>query len=197
MRIRVENALFWLKQGNSQKAEDELIVLDHHSETILNELYSLHNEVQKKYYKVENFHEALEQLVRNLLLRDASLRNRENHNIRIECSNDIQLSPLLRYVFIRIATGSLMNAIVHSGFLDDSNIGIRVSVKQKDPYIYLTIKDNGNGVRQIEEGYGIGRMRALVGDLKNKGVDIKLALSSSEGNGFEVKLIAGAGWTEV
>ena len=188
VRLRVENALFWIKQGDSRKTEDELIVLDHHSKSILDQLYSLHNEVQKNFYKVESFHEALEQLTNNLLLTDSSL-HRENHNIKIECPDNIQLSPLLRYVFIRITTGALMNAIMHSGFLDNPNINIVVSVKQKGSYIYLTIKDNGKGVQSIQAGYGIGRMQALVGELKNKGVDIKLDLSSGYGNGFEVKVI--------
>ena len=191
VRVRAENALFWLEQNNSNNLGEELTTIDRNSTTILNELYSLHNAVQKKYYEIENFRTALDLLVNNLLrMRDLRIRGRENANILIDCVEDIKLPPLLRYVFIRIASGALMNAIDHSGFLQDTSVSIKVSVNQNDGYVYLIIRDTGRGVKEIKPGYGIGRMRELVGNLKNRGVDIKLWIDLAQGEGTEVKLRA-------
>ena len=83
-----------------------------------------------------------------------------------------------------------MNAIDHSGFLQDTSVSIKVSVNQNDGYVYLIIRDTGRGVKEIKPGYGIGRMRELVGNLKNRGVDIKLWIDLAQGEGTEVKLRA-------
>lgn len=188
----IDTALFWLDKEDFKKAKERLNLLDHHSNTILNELYSLHNSVQSesKYYQIENFREALELLADNLLTLLVNFDANKRERIKIEYEKNIHVPPLLRYAFIRIAAGSLMNSIKHSGFDTNSNITIKIIVKQKDGRIHLIIQDNGQGVNKIQPGYGIRRMRALVRSIKSKGFDTKFSIVSSDKSGTEVKLIS-------
>jgi signal transduction histidine kinase len=187
-----ETSLFWLREGNYTETEEQLDMLKENSLTILNELYGLHNSVQQKYYAMENFRKALNLLVDNtlvLFLGKGNYQKSDRTRVRLEYAKNIRLSPLLRYIIVRITSGALMNAIRHSGFLSDPAVVISIIVSRIDGHIRLVVQDNGCGARKIEPGYGIGRMRDLVRSIRRQGHDIKLFISSEEGKGTEVKLI--------
>jgi two-component sensor histidine kinase/GAF domain-containing protein len=187
---RIDNAYYYLINGNRQKVEENLNILMKRSSSFLDELYSLHNTVEKKYYQIPKFRDALEQLVEKLLLGDERLRKKDLSMVKVECPDKIKLTPLLRYVFIRITSEALLNSIKHSGFLHDQTIGIKVIVKQKDENISLIVRDSGIGRKKIEPGYGIKQMRGLIRNLKKKGIEIDLRIHSIEGHGTEVKISA-------
>jgi GAF domain-containing protein len=195
-----ETSLFWLRERNYTEAETQLDALKENSLTILNELYGLHNSVQRKYYAIENFRSALNLLVDStlvLFVGKGRFQKTDKTRVKLECAKNIQLSPLLRYVIVRITSGALMNAIRHSGFLSNPEVVIKISVNQVDGHIRLIVQDNGCGARKIEPGYGIRRMRDLVRSLKRKGRDIKLFINSEEGIGTEVRLIVQSESVEV
>jgi signal transduction histidine kinase len=194
-----ETSLHWLREGNHAEAEAQLDMLKENSLTILNELYGLHNTVQQKYYAMENFRTALNLLVDNtlvLFLGKSRYQKSNRTRVKLEYAKNIQLSPLLRYVIVRITSGALMNAIRHSGFLNNPDVVVKISVNQMDGHIRLIVQDNGCGVKKLQPGYGIRRMRDLVRSLKRQGLDIKLFISSEEGKGTEVKLIVASGAEE-
>lgn len=187
-----ETALFWLREENYTEVEAQLDTLKENSLTILNELYGLHNSVQRKYYAIENLRTALNLLVDStlvLFVGKGRFQKTDRTRVKIECTRNIQLSPLLRYVIVRIASGALLNAIRHSGFLANPEVVIRMSVNQMDGHIRLIVQDNGCGAKKIEPGYGIRRMRDLVRSIRRQGYDIKLFINSEEGQGTEVKLM--------
>jgi GAF domain-containing protein len=195
-----ETSLYWLRQGDYAETEVQLDTLKENSSTILNELYGLHNSVQQKYYAMEDFRTALSLLVDNtlvLFVGKGRFQKTDRTRVKIECAKKIRLSPLLRYVILRITSGALMNAIKHSGFLNDPAVVIKVSVKRIGDHIQLIIQDSGYGPKKIEPGYGIRRMRDLVRSLKRQGLDIKLFINSEEGKGTEVKLIVASSVVEV
>jgi len=189
-----DNALYWLRQKKYKKAEKQLEVAGDNSVTILDELYTLHNTVKRKYYEIENFRNALNLIVDTFLHtfvgKDLSYENKRAR-IKIICPRNIHLTPLLRYTFIRIVSGALMNSIKHSGFLDNPEVEIKISVSQDDGHIQLVIQDNGCGIKNIRPGYGIGRMKDLIRFMKSKGFDVKLFIDSTEEAGTSVNLIAG------
>lgn len=195
-----ETSLYWLREGNYTETEAQLDTLKENSLTILNELYGLHNSVQRKYYAIENFRTALNLLVDNtlvLFVGKGRFQKTDRTRVKIEYDKNIQLSPLLRYILVRITSGALMNAIRHSGFLSDPAIGIRISVNQIDGHIRLIVQDNGCGAKKIEPGYGIRRMRDLIRSIRRQGHDIKLFINSEEGKGTEVRLIIASEAAEV
>jgi signal transduction histidine kinase len=110
--------------------------------------------------------------------------------IKIEYANDVQLTPLLQYAMIRIVSGALMNAIRHSGFLDNPKVEIKVSVDWDDGYVRLSVQDNGFGAKKITPGYGIGRMWDLVRFMRSNGFDVRLSIDSKKNVGTSVILIA-------
>lgn len=195
-----ETSLFWLREGNYGEAEAQLDMLKENSLTILNELYGLHNSVQRKYYAIENFRTALNLLVDNtlvLFMGKGRFQKSDKARVKIEYAKNIQLSPTLRYVIVRITSGALMNAIRHSGFLSNPDVFIKISVTQIDDHIRLIVHDNGCGAKKIEPGYGIRRMRDLVRSIRRQGRDIKLFINSEEGKGTEVRLVIASGAKEV
>jgi GAF domain-containing protein len=195
-----ETSLFWLRTGNYPEAEAQLDTLKENSLTILNELYGLHNSVQRKYYAIENFRTALNLLVDNtlvLFVGKGRFQKTDKTRVKIEYAKNIQLSPLLRYAIVRITSGALMNAIRHSGFLANPAVLIRISVTQTDGHIRLLVQDNGCGAKKIEPGYGIRRMRDLVRSLRRRGHNIKLFINSDEGKGAEVRLVIASEAVEV
>jgi GAF domain-containing protein len=195
-----ETSLHSLREENYTETEAQLDALKENSLTILNELYGLHNSVQRKYYAIENFRTALNLLVDNtlvLFVGKGRFQKTDRTRVKIEYSKNIQLSPLLRYIIVRITSGALMNAIRHSGFLSNPEVLIRISVNQVDDHIRLTIQDNGCGAKKIEPGYGIRRMRDLVRSIRRQGRDIKLFINSEAGKGTEVRLILALGEAEV
>ena len=135
---------------------------------------------------------ALNLLVYNtlvLFLGKGVYKKSDRARVRLEYAKNIQLSPLLRYIIVRITSGALMNAIRHSGFLSHPDVVVKISVNQLNDQIRLIVQDNGCGVKKLQPGYGIGRMRDLVRSIRRQGHDIKLVISSEEGKGTEVKLV--------
>jgi GAF domain-containing protein/two-component sensor histidine kinase len=186
-----DNALYWLRQGNYKNAEKQLEIVGENSVTILEELYNLHTSVQKKYYESKDFRTALHLIVDTLLHlaagKDISYEEKRAR-IKIEFARDIQLTPLLQYALIRVVSGALMNAIRHSGFLENSKVRIKIRVERDDGYVRLIVQDNGHGVEKIKPGYGIGRMWDLVRFMRSKGFDVRLAIDSEMSVGTNVIL---------
>jgi hypothetical protein len=195
-----ETSLFWLRQGHYEKAEAQLDTLKENSSTILNELYGLHNSVQRKYYTVENLRAALKLLVDDtlvLFVGKGQFQKSDRQRVLIRFAKTIPLSPLLRYVIVRITSGALMNAIRHSGFLANPTVIIRISLSQMNHHVHLIVQDNGCGANTIKPGYGIRRMQQLVRSVTRLGHDIKLVINSELGKGTEVKLIIASEAAEV
>ncbi len=193
VQLPSDNASYWLQQRKNKKAKEQLEVIGENSLTILDELYNLHNSVQKRYYELESFQESLDLLV-NSFLPMFSGKGLKYHDaitrIHVDCPVGFKLPPSLRYVFIRIASGALMNSLKHSGFLEDSRIEIRVQVSYDKEYVRMSVQDNGFGNKALKPGYGIGRMHDLVKIMNTNGIDIKLSLDSREEDGTQVDLIA-------
>ena len=153
LQIPSENALYWLRKGDYKNAEAQLEIVGESSVTILDELYGLHNSVQEKYYEIDDFRTALQLIVDTLLHlavgKDVSYE-KKRARIKIDYATEVALTPLLRYAFIRILSGALMNAIRHSGFLDHPRTEIRIKVDQDDGYVRLLVQDNCIGAKNIK-----------------------------------------------
>jgi len=195
-----DTASYWLQQKSYKKVREQLEVITENSVTILDELYNLHNSVKRKYYEIDDFQQALELLVESFLRtfpsKDLTYEDNKTR-INVVYPTGMKLAPLLRYIFIRIASGALMNAIKHSGFLDDEEIIVNLTVFQDIEYVTMKIQDNGRGIKNLKPGYGIQRMQDLVRSMKSKGIDIKLFIDSSEEYGTTVSLVAGLASLEV
>ncbi len=190
-----ENALYWLQHGNQAKANAQMTLVRDDAVTILGELYNLHNAVKKKYYEIEDFGAALQLLVDTFLpmFRGVGLPyDNKRERIQVNCASDIKLTPSLRYTLIRILSGALMNAMKHSGFLENPEVEIRISVTQEDDHVRMVVEDNGCGMVLVKPGYGIGRMYDLVRFLKNKGFDVRIKIESEDEVGTRVVLTAPA-----
>lgn len=193
IQISSETAMYWLENKNIKKVKPHLRKTLENSYTILDELYNLHNLAQRKYYEIDDFKIALNLIADNFIHtftpnNYSYKKNRER--VRIDCPREIKLTPALRYSFIRITSGALMNSIKHSGFLDNSDVEINITINQDDNSIILNIEDNGCGAKDIKPGYGIGRMYYLERFMKSKGVDVNLKIDTSERDGTSVKLVA-------
>ncbi len=193
LRSASDNAAYWLQQDNKAKANEQMTLVRNHAGTILGELYNLHNAVKKKYYEIEDFGAALQLIVDTFLdmFRGVGLPyHSKRARVQIDCASGIQLTPSLRYTLIRIVSGALLNAIKHSGFLEDPAVEIRIDVRQEDDHVRLVVEDNGCGMVLVRPGYGITRMRELVRFLRNKGYDVKFDIETEDGVGTKVLLTA-------
>lgn len=189
IRSHLQAALRWINKGDMKNSFDELVFLDKNTKTILDELYTLHNTVQRRYYEIDNFKDALSLLINNLLTRYIRSHNQRKNNIIIDCPDKIDLPPGFRYVLLRIASGALMNAISHSGFLKNPNIEVGIRLREESGHLVMTVYDTGKGATKFKSGYGIDRMNSLIGKLRDKGFNIKLRIQNQP-NGFQVKLIS-------
>ena len=187
VRTPAENALFWLEGGNISKAQEQLIHLDKYSQTILDELYSMHHSIEKKYYEMGDLNVALNTLIALILARNPRTRTKDL-NIKVQCPEDIELPPLIQYAFMRVASNALLNAVEHSNILNDPNVQIDVIVNHNRKVTSLIVRDTGVGTDELKEGWGIQRMRSLVLEIKKLGIDAKLEIKSSKGNGTSVIL---------
>ena len=88
---------------------------------------------------------------------------------------------------MRIARGAVANAITHSGVLQDRDIRIRIKVEQTDGEAIFQVSDDGRGQEHLVEGYGIGRMRQLVRQLKEEvRIETKFEIVSSPARGTTI-----------
>lgn len=175
----------WLENNEIDKIKKHMPELLRHAYTTVDELKTIHTAVTSQYLETVNLRQAL-------LRMTAAWSKRVSHMkpdlpLEVDCPEDIELPAPLRGTFLRIASGAVANAIMHSGAIQDSNVHIRVKVERASNQVILQIYDDGKGRTPLIEGYGIGRMKQLVRQLeKETEFKPKLEIGPSANGGITV-----------
>ena len=158
----------WLDRNKYDRAKALMPSLMRHAHTAINELKTIHTAVISEDRELEDVAHALRNMADAWSKRATWLDDGRSLLIDVNCPEGIELPAPLRGTFLRVASGAVANAIMHSGALRDPNIHIRVSVELSDDLAVLRVTDNGRGQEYLNEGYGITRMRQLVRQLNDE-----------------------------
>lgn len=184
--VPLETMAYHVAHGKLDVVPDLLARILEHAHSTVNELRALHVETLSKGMDHEYLYDSLQALAS---IWSGRIGLEEPHiRVRVECDRHIILPPWLSQPVLRVAGLALMNAILHSGITTDPSIVIRIQVEKTAQQLILKVSDDGGGMNQVVEGYGIGRMRDLVAGLVRTGTLAHLTVESKAGKGTAVIL---------
>lgn len=174
----------WVKQGNYGKISESFPSLILQSHSILNEVKGIQaNLLEDRKYKADNFPIALKQLTK-IWLKRSGLQN--DRIIKVYCPKKLQPPKLITESLLAIANETISNAIKYSGIINHPETKISVNVTTKNKYLTLEVRDNGQGVDKIVEGYGIKKIKRIISELNISGIISTLEIITSTENGFRL-----------
>lgn len=174
----------WFKQGDYKKISEALPNLILQSHSILNEIKDIQaNILDNKKYKTDNFPIALKQLIK-VWAKRAGLQN--SGTIKVYCPKEFQSHKLIKESLLAIADETVSNAIKYSGIINRPETKLSVRVTKKNNYLTLEVRDNGQGVDKIVEGYGIKKIKRIISELNISGIISTLEIITSTENGFRL-----------
>lgn len=181
----IESIKYYLEKRNFAKVDELMNTLGHHSQTTLNEIFTIHAGITSKYLEFDNVKDSLCAITDNLIIRlhrdyDESLP------IFINCPDDLILPAKIRYVLLRVAAGAIINAISHSGILSNPRVRIDIGVWLLNKKLTFSISDNGIGSTRLVPGYGINRMKSLIKQLQDESIESNFSIISEEDKGTSV-----------
>jgi len=176
----------WLEQGDYEKLSEAFPDLIFQSHNILNKIRDIQANLPKdRKYGTDNFPIALKQLT-NTWLKRAGLQNKRK--IKVQCPRDFQVSEHIKESLLAIADEAISNAIKYSGIINHPETKISIDVTTKNKHAILEVRDSGQGVKKIEEGYGIKKIKRIISDLNRSGTISTLEITTSIGNGLALKV---------
>lgn len=183
--LLIDSLSNWLECNDLDKAKKLIPGILHNAYTTVHELKTIHTAVMSEYLETEDLQHALLGITSAWCKRLDYVKT--DLSIEVGCPENIKLPAQLRGTLLRIASGAVANAIMHSGVLQDPSIHVRVEVESIDNRVILRVIDNGKGQIPLVEGYGIGRMRQLVHQLDQEtGFKPELTIGSSPEAGITV-----------
>jgi signal transduction histidine kinase len=178
----------WLKRDDIAKAKELMPGLMYHAHTTVEELKSVHANILSQALEADSLSQAFNRMIKTWKTRfktkyDAPMK------IKLNCPKDIDIPIRLRNTLIRIASLAFSNAIKHSGIIEDPNVYIQIDIARIGDLITLTVSDNGKGMENIIEGYGITRMKQLRERIKSwDGIEADIQFDAALGRGTKVIL---------
>jgi signal transduction histidine kinase/GAF domain-containing protein len=188
--LRLDALSEWFRRKEFSKVASELPGILSRAYTSVQELKTIHTDLRNTPLEDASLKLELERMILAWSNR-ATLKYKGQINVILDCPDNIKLPEIIQNALLRIASGAVANSILHSGIATDPKISIRVEVNNEKDNIELKVSDNGNGKKEINEGYGITRMRQLTAQLYKYGVtesDFRLDSDPEKGTTIFVKI---------
>ncbi len=167
----------WVLRQDHARALSMLQDVVHRAHTALTELKAIHTAVYSRYLEEEDLEKALRRMA-------GAWQDRGRHALVIEVEVDptVALTTPVKNGFLRIASGALSNAVLHSGVDERPDGRIWVRLVRDGEQAVLEVGDNGQGIeRPIRTGYGLNRITQIA-----EQAEAVLEIQSAPGRGTRV-----------